>query len=120
MRQADELSMTVAPRLAASGASARDTSAPAEKSAISTPSNASGVASAISMVRSPTLTLRPTERPDASRRSSPIGKARSWRTLIIVRPTTPVAPTTATVKGSRFIGGMAPQGRCSGQGTGGV
>ena len=45
IRHAVELSMTVAPRLAASGASALDVSPPALNSAMSTPSNASGVAS---------------------------------------------------------------------------
>ena len=77
-----------------------------------------GVASPISRVRPSTDTVRPAERPDASRRSSPTGKSRSPRTVIIVRPTTPVAPTTATVRALRFIEGMAPQGRWSGQGTG--
>src|ERR1035437_4089102 len=52
MRQALELSMTVAPRATASGASWRETSPPAEKSAMSTPSHASGVAS-------PPLRVRP-------------------------------------------------------------
>jgi hypothetical protein len=42
MRQALELSITVAPRAAASGASWRETSPPAENKAMSTPSNASG------------------------------------------------------------------------------
>ena len=42
----------------------------------------------------------PADRPEASRRSSPTGNSRSLRIWIIVRPTTPVAPTTATVRGS--------------------
>ncbi len=108
IRQADELSMTVAPRAAAAGARSREMSAPALKRAISTPSKASGTASAISMVWPRTDTVRPADRPEASRRNSPTGKSRSPRTWIIVRPTTPVAPTTATVSGLPFILGMAP------------
>ena len=38
----------------------------------------------------------------------------------MVRPTTPVAPTTATVRWARFIGDMAPLGQVNSQGTGGV
>src|SRR6266550_1449067 len=48
IRQALELSITVAPRAAAWGASSRETSPPAEKRAMSTPSKASPVASTIS------------------------------------------------------------------------
>ena len=53
-------------------------------------------------------TFRPADRPEASRRSSPTGNSRSLRIWIIVRPTTPVAPTTATVRGLWFIREMAP------------
>src|SRR3990172_5114937 len=45
MRHCEELSMTSAPRRAASGARTAETDAPAEKRAMSTPSKASGVAS---------------------------------------------------------------------------
>ncbi len=45
IRQAFELSITIAPRPTAAGASSSETEAPAEKRAISTPANASGVAS---------------------------------------------------------------------------
>ena len=51
--------MTVAPRAAASGASWRETSRPAEKSAMSTPSKASGVASPTVRVRPSALTVDP-------------------------------------------------------------
>ena len=64
-------------------------------------------------------TVRPADRPDASRRSSPTGNSRSLRTWIIVRPTTPVAPTTATVRGWRVMSGMAPRGHCHWSGHGG-
>ena len=108
IRQADELSMTVAPWATAAGASSREMSAPAENSAMSTPSKASATASPISSVRPSIDTVRPADRPEASRRSSPTGNSRSLRIWIIVRPTTPVAPTTATVRGRRFMKGLAP------------
>src|SRR5450432_2822084 len=41
-------------------------------------------------------------------RSSAMGKSRSRRTWIIVPPTSPVAPTTATVSGWRVIRGTPP------------
>ena len=99
IRHADELSMTVAPWATAAGASSCDTPAPAEKSAMSTPSNASGTASPISSVRPSIETVRPADRPEASSRKSATGNSRSLRIWIIVRPTAPVAPTTATVRG---------------------
>src|SRR6185295_12969711 len=99
IRHADELSITVAPRATACGASSFEMSAPALNRAMSTPSNASATASPISIVRPWTSTVRPAERPDASNRRSPTGKSRSPSTLTMVRPTTPVAPTMATVRG---------------------
>ena len=66
---------------------------------MSTPSKASGTASPTVRVRPPALTVFPADRPEASKRSSPTGKPRSLRIWIMVRPTTPVAPTTATVRG---------------------
>ena len=102
--------MTVAPRLAASGASACEVSPPALKSAMSTPSKASGVASRTSTWVPATSTIRPALRALARRRTSVYGKARSWRARIIVPPTTPVAPTTATVSGGLVVmTGMAPR-----------
>src|ERR1035437_1416920 len=108
IRHAFELSITVQPCATACGASSRETSAPAENSAMSTPSKASGVASCTATGRPATGTVIPAERPDARSRSSAIGKARSSRTEIIVRPTTPVAPTTATVRGRVVVRDMAP------------
>src|ERR1700674_5593388 len=59
----------------------------------------------LSLVRSPTsswLPLKatdwPAERPLASARTSPIGNFRCFSTFSISAPTTPVAPTTATLK----------------------
>ena len=66
----------------------------------------------------PRTTVRPADRPEASRRSSPTGNSRSLRTWIIVRPTTPVAPTTATVSGWRFIRDMAPLAQSLGRARG--
>ena len=109
MRQALELSMTVAPRRAASGASTRDVSPPAENSAISTPSKASGVASWTVWSVLPTSISRPALRALASSRRSPNGNSRSSSIRIIVPPTTPVAPTTATESGFVLTEGMAPQ-----------
>ena len=119
MRHADELSITVAPQATAAGASSRDAPAPAEKSAMSTPSNAAWVASPISWVWPSIDSILPADRSEASSRSSPTGNSRSFRTWIIVRPTTPVAPTTATVRCRRFIESMAPRVR-TGAGTPGV
>ena len=70
---------------------------PAEKIAMSMPSKASGVASSTVISVPATVTVRPAERSEARRRSSVYGNAFSVRTWIMVRPTAPVAPTTATV-----------------------
>src|SRR5207247_2656422 len=108
IRQAELLSMTVAPRATAGGASSREASPPAEKRAMSTPSKASPVASSTSRVAPSIETVLPADRSEASRRRSPTGNSRSRRTWIIVRPTTPVAPTTATVRFWRVMSDMAP------------
>ena len=119
IRHALELSMTVAPRATACGASSREASAPAENRAMSTPSNASPTASA-DLVRLAVDRDGPAGRPpEASRRSSPTGNSRSLRTWIIVRPTTPVAPTTATVRGGSCHFGHGSAGFRSLAGHGG-
>ena len=100
--------MTVVPWATAAGASDSETAPPAENRAMSTPSNASGLASTTSWVAPATETVEPADRPEAMSRSSPSGKSRSRRTWIIVRPTAPVAPTTATVSGRGVIPGTAP------------
>ena len=84
MRHRDELSMTTAPAAAAAGARVPETLAPAEKRAMSTPSNDSGRASS-TVRRWPEMTsVVPAERADASGRSVANGKARSMRTWSIV------------------------------------
>ncbi len=105
IRQALELSTTTQPRLAASGASSFDVPPPAEKIAMSMPSKASGVASSTVMSRPATDMVVPAERADARRRSSVYGNCFSVRTWIMVRPTAPVAPTTATVSFSGLVSG---------------
>ena len=74
MRQALELSTTTQPRFAASGASAFEVAPPAEKSAMSMPSKASGVASSTVISRPSTVIVVPAERDEARRRSSVYGK----------------------------------------------
>ena len=80
IRQALELSTTTQPRLAASGASSFEVAPPAEKIAMSMPSNASGVASSTVMSRPSTVTVLPAERSEARRRSSVYGNRFSVRT----------------------------------------
>ena len=98
MRHALELSITVAPALAADGANSNDRAPPAEKRAISTPLNelwssfCTGISSPLKR------NLFPTDRSDARNLISSTGKSRSSKTLIIIWPTAPVAPATATLK----------------------
>ncbi len=106
IRHALELSITAAPRAAAAGASSFEVPPPALNSAMSTPSNASGVASSTSISRPSTVSVRPADRSDAIRRSRAVGSCFSSRTWIIVRPTAPVAPTTAMVSVSGEVPGM--------------
>src|SRR2546428_811275 len=97
MRQAELSSMHVAPALTAAGISSRETSVVAEKNARSMPWNDLGVASSTSIAHSPTVNFRPTERWEASRRSPLMGKRRCAAILRNSWPTSPVAPTTATL-----------------------
>src|SRR5581483_11577886 len=86
-----------------------------EKRAMSTPASASGLASATSSERPSTETTVPADRPEARSRSSRSGNSRSTRTEIIVLPTRPVAPTTATVRGSGFTVDTTPTTGCDGR-----
>src|SRR6266508_1441390 len=108
MRQALELSITTAPRAAATGAHSRDTPPPAEKKATAAPSNAPGASASTSSSRSPKGTLRPTERAEATRRTSSTGSSRSTTIRRRSSPTAPVAPTITAV-----VTGASPRG-CSG------
>ena len=95
--QAELLSMTTQPALAAIGEKWRLCSAPAENRAISTPSKESTVVSSTSISRLPTGSLLPAERPEAISRSEAMGKSRWRRILMNSCPTSPVAPTMATL-----------------------
>src|ERR1700744_4189605 len=96
IRHADELSTTVVPAAAKSGAWANDVLHPAENKA----------RSGFCFIASPTeitlycLPLKvsslPTLFSDATNNNSVTGKLRSARTCNILVPTNPVAPTTAT------------------------
>ena len=97
MRKALELSITTAPAFAACGANSRDTVAPGEKRAISTPANESGLRRRTVSSSPRNSTCCPSLRSEASGTSSPTGNSRSSSTLIISRPTAPVAPAIATL-----------------------
>ena len=63
---------------------------------MSTPRNASGPTASTGSVSPANVTDLPTERSEAKTRSSRTGNFRSSRSLSVVWPTAPVAPTTAT------------------------
>jgi hypothetical protein len=98
MRNAEELSMTTAPAFTAMGAKRLEMPLPAENNAMSTPSKLASVSSSIRRSRPRNFWVLPTERADASNRSSDTGKLRCSRQRAISTPTAPVAPTTATTK----------------------
>jgi hypothetical protein len=96
LRHADELSITIAPAAAATGASAREVDPPAEKNTMSSPEK-SAVAASSTMTSTPCQgSLRPAQRADANSRSDSTGSARSSRQRRIRSPTRPVAPTMPT------------------------
>ena len=104
MRNAEELSTTVAPAAANFGAYAREPVAPAENSARSRP-----LGSAISVSSTVTSvpfhgSVVPADRADAKNRISSTGKSRSTRSRRITPPTCPVAPTTPTRMGENTNG----------------
>ena len=96
MRQADELSMTVAPAAATFSAIARDVVAPAENRAMSMPDQSAVAASSTGMSAPCHGSVRPADRADAKKRMSPTGNSRSASTSRMTPPTCPVAPTTPT------------------------
>jgi hypothetical protein len=101
MRKAEELSMTTAPALTAIGANFLEMPAPAENSAISTPSNESLRSSSMT-IRSPrnSMVLH-AERALASALSLPTRKPRLSMVAMNSAPTAPVTPAMATT-GSFF------------------
>ena len=92
------LSITRHPAAAARGAWIADTAAPGLNRPISHP-----LKSKVSRLRTLSTRLSPkliswfVDRAEASATMSSTGKARSFRVLMISRPTAPVAPTTATL-----------------------
>jgi hypothetical protein len=96
MRKAEELSITIAPACAATGAHSLLADAPAEKSAMSTPLKISADGTSVTNSRPLKVITSPRLRGEASGTSSLTGKLRSSSTLIMVLPTRPVAPRTAT------------------------
>ncbi|MFT3772112.1 MAG: hypothetical protein QM820_42445 [Minicystis sp.] len=96
MRQALELSITTAPRAAAAGPSSREADAPALKRAMSMPLKASGSARCTSISPPRKGSFCPADRAEASATTRFAGKCLASSVRSISRPTTPVAPTTAT------------------------
>ena len=96
IRNALELSITIAPRLAASGANVLEIEPPANK-AISIFSKDSGFASSTTNVFPFTVSSVPAERADANNFKFSYGKLRSSISVINSAPTAPVAPRIATL-----------------------
>src|SRR5271154_5143141 len=95
IRNALDLSTTIAPALTAIGANSRDWSAPAENSAISMPWNELASSFSMVIVSPAKVPVLPADRADAYARSSRTGNLRCSRIFRVVWPTAPVAPTTA-------------------------
>jgi hypothetical protein len=97
IRNAGELSTTVAPRDTATGAHSSDTPSGTSNIAMSTPSKTSGV-STWTGSSSPRHDNRfPADRADAISRISPQTSRRDESSSRMTVPTDPVAPTTASV-----------------------
>src|SRR5690554_547947 len=96
MRNALELSITVAPASTATGAYSRLTDAPALKKARSTSRKAPGPTGSTPIASPLNSRVRPALRAVARSRRLATGKARSSRTRISSWPTAPVAPRIAT------------------------
>ncbi len=95
IRNAFDLSITVAPALTIIGAYSFDCAEPAEQKAMSTPLNAPGSIRWIVTGSLRNVTVLPTDRSEANARSSRTGNFRSSRIRSVVCPAAPVAPTTA-------------------------
>src|SRR5712691_11549235 len=96
IRNALDLSTTVAPAATRRGAISRDWAEPAEQNAISTPLKADASTRRTGRASPRKVTVLPTERSEAKQRSSPTGNFRSSRMRRVICPAAPVAPTTAT------------------------
>src|ERR1017187_933849 len=97
MRNAEELSMTKTPCLAAIGANFLEIDPPALKNAMSTPLKLFSVNSSTKSSLPRNAIFFPLEREDAKSTRSDRGKGRFSRQRKNSIPTAPVAPTTATL-----------------------
>ena len=96
-RNAEELSITIAPAAATFGAYSRELVAPLENSAMSIPEK-SAVAMSSTTTSPPFHPSRvPAERDEAKKRTSPTGTSRSASRVRMTPPTWPVAPNTPMV-----------------------
>src|SRR3984957_5742570 len=95
IRNADELSITTAPALTASGENFLEMPAPAENSAISTPANELSVSSSTTISCPRNSSVLPAERRLASAFSPPTGNFRLSIVVMNSAPTAPVTPTMA-------------------------
>src|SRR5262249_1115672 len=98
LRQAELLSITMAPCDATLGAIALEVEPPAEKKTTSSPVKFAVDASSTSIVVPFQLTGVPAERDEANRRSVATGNSLSMSNSRIIEPTRPVAPTTPTFR----------------------
>src|SRR5664279_1485930 len=96
LRQADELSTTIAPASATFGAYSADIVAPAEKIAMSMPVKSAVSVSSTTYSLPPHVTVLPAERAEEKTRSSSYGNFLSASRVSMTRPTWPVAPKTPT------------------------
>src|ERR1039458_6284710 len=96
IRQAEVLSMTMAPAAATRGAISREAVAPVEHSAMSIPEQSAVAASSTATPPPAHGSTGPADRLEPKRRMSSTGKERSAKTDSITVPTCPVAPKTPT------------------------
>ena len=99
MRKAEELSMTTAPSRTANGAYSRATPLPAENRARSTPAKPRCDSVSTAIPNPAKGRALPAELGEAKRRNFASGNRGASRTRNHSRPTAPVAPTIATVRG---------------------
>src|SRR5664279_2430131 len=107
LRQADELSTTIAPASATFGAYSADIVAPAEKIAMSMPVKSAVSVSSTTYFLPPHVTVLPAERAEEKTRNSSYGNFLSASRVSMTRPTWPVAPKTPT----RMAHSLTAQGR---------
>jgi hypothetical protein len=94
IRQADELSTTIAPASAARGARVSEAVLPLLNSAMSMPAKSAVAESSTTTSPSAQGSVLPADRADAKKRTSSRGKARCASRVRMTPPTWPVAPNT--------------------------